>query len=54
MNYFVIFSNELPISDLDLAMKVVFRSNMHIEARVIEVAGFKYEAIFIALFDAGL
>ena len=35
-------------------MKVVFRSNMHIDAKVIEVAGFKSEAIFIALFDAGL
>ena len=36
------------------AMKVVFRNNMHIDAKVIEVAGFKSEAIFIALFDAGL
>ena len=31
------------------AMKVAFRSNMHMDSRVIEVAGFKTEAIFIAL-----
>ena len=31
------------------AMKVAFRSNMHMDSRVIEVAGFKSEAIFIAL-----
>ena len=31
------------------AIKVAFRSNMHMDFRVIEVAGFKSEAIFIAL-----
>ena len=31
------------------ATKVAFRSNMHMDSRVIEVAGFKSEAIFIAL-----
>ena len=36
------------------AMKVAFRSNMHMDSRVIEVAGFKSEAIFIALLLATL
>ena len=36
------------------AMKVAFRSNMHIDSRGIEVAGFKSEAIFIALALASL
>ena len=31
------------------AMKVAFRSNTHIDSRVIEVAGFKTEAIFFAI-----
>ena len=31
------------------AMKVAFRSNMHMDIKVIEVADFKSEAIFIAL-----
>ena len=30
-------------------MEVAFRSNMHLNSKVIEVAGFKSEAIFIAL-----
>ena len=30
------------------AMKVAFRGNMHMDSRVIEVAGFKSEAFFIA------
>ena len=30
------------------AMKVAFRSNMPMDSRVIEVAGFKFEAIFSA------
>ena len=36
------------------AMKVAFRSNMLMNFRVIKVAGFKSEAIFIALFLASL
>ena len=36
------------------AVKVAFRSNMHMDSRVFEVAGFKYEAIFIALLLATL
>ena len=31
------------------ALKVAFRSNMHMDSRVIEVVGFKSEAIFISL-----
>ena len=31
------------------ATKVAFRSNMHMDSRVIEVAGFKSEVIVIAL-----
>ena len=31
------------------AMKVAFRSNMHMDSRVIEVAGFVCKAFFIAL-----
>ena len=31
------------------ALKVAFRSNMHMDSRVNEVAGFKSEAIFIVL-----
>ena len=36
------------------AIKVTLRSNMHMDSRVIEVAGFKSEAIFIALLLATL
>ena len=36
------------------AMKVAFRSNGHMDSRVIEFAGFKSEAIFIALLLASL
>ena len=31
------------------AMKMAFRNNMHMDSRVNEVAGYKSEAIFIAL-----
>ena len=36
------------------AMKVAFRSNLHMDSRVIEVAGFKSVAIFIDLSLASL
>ena len=36
------------------AMKVVIRSNVHMNSKVIEVADFKSEAIFIALLLASL
>ena len=36
------------------AVTVAFRRNMHMDSRVIEVAGFKSEAIFIALLLATL
>ena len=36
------------------AMKVALRSNMHMDSRVIEVAGFKSEVIFVALMPADL
>ena len=36
------------------ATKMAFRSNMHMDTRVIEVADFKSEAIFIALLLASL
>ena len=36
------------------AMKVVFRSNMHMDSKVVEVTDFKSEANFIALSLASL
>ena len=36
------------------ATKVTYRSNMHMVSKVIEVTGFKFGAIFIALMPADL
>ena len=35
-------------------MKLAFRSNMHMELKVIEAAGYKSEAIFITILLASL